>query len=227
MRQNNHLEQVAQALYISWFIDFEPFGGSIPDGWTTQTLDNLCSLVVKGITPKYVTQSEYRVINQKCIRNHEIDMGLARFHMPKANINRWLNKGDLLINSTGTGTLGRAAQVAFEPVGITADSHITIVRAKSPDLVDYIGTWGIMHEHDFELMATGSTGQTDLPRERLKAMPVVVPDTKTLSDFSSQIASINTYREKNQRENQALASIRDSLLPRLMSGELDVSGIDL
>lgn len=72
--RNENLEQQAQALFKSWFVDFEPFGGVMPEDWNKCTLDSICSLISKGITPKYVDCSEQIVINQKCIRNHKIDL---------------------------------------------------------------------------------------------------------------------------------------------------------
>lgn len=53
-RINENLEQQAQAIFKSWFVDFEPFGGVIPEDWNKCTLDSICSLISKGVTPKYI-----------------------------------------------------------------------------------------------------------------------------------------------------------------------------
>lgn len=74
--------------------------------------------------------SEQIVLNQKCIRDHTIDISLARRHLPKKINEKWIKKGDLLINSTGTGTLGRVAQIWFDANNMTVDSHVTIVAQK-------------------------------------------------------------------------------------------------
>ena len=124
---NDNLEQQAVALFKSWFIDFSLFGGTVPENWEDTTLENITTLITRGIAPKYSDNSDQTVVNQKCIRNHTIDLSLARTHTPKAINEKWLKFGDLLINSTGDGTLGRVAQVWFAPKALTVDSHVTIV----------------------------------------------------------------------------------------------------
>lgn len=220
---NENLQQQAKTIYKSWFIEYMPYSGTTPKEWHNVILDNITSLVSRGIAPKYSDSSNQIVINQKCIRNHMIDLSLARTHTPKAINEKWLQFGDLLINSTGTGTLGRTAQVWFTPHNLTVDSHVTIVRPANEILIFYIGLWGILHENEIEALHTGSTGQTELPRERLKAMELILPDNDTLKRFNATIAPLARAIVSNQEENQRLAEIRDALLPKLMSGEIDIS----
>lgn len=224
---NENLEQQAQALFKAWFVDFEPFGGVMPDDWIECILDSMCSLIIKGITPKYNEHSAQLVINQKCVRNHQIDLSLARCHEPKKVNEKWLQYGDIVVNSTGTGTLGRAAQVLFTPNNMTVDSHVTIIRASKQEYIYYLGLWVTSHEHDFEMLQTGSTGQTDLPRERLKQMQIVLPSDSILSSFSKVIKPIADIRIQKQQENQRLSALRDTLLPKLMNGEIDVSAVQV
>mgnify|MGYP000317523855 CR=1 FL=1 len=224
---NENLEQQAQALFKAWFVDFEPFGGVMPDDWIECILDSMCSLIIKGITPKYNEHSAQLVINQKCVRNHQIDLSLARCHEPKKVNEKWLQYGDIVVNSTGTGTLGRAAQVLFTPNNMTVDSHVTIIRASKQEYIYYLGLWATSHEHDFEMLQTGSTGQTDLPRERLKQMQIVLPSDSILSSFSKVIKPIADIRIQKQQENQRLSALRDTLLPKLMNGEIDVSAVQV
>ena len=226
-RINENLEQQAQAIFKSWFVDFEPFGGVIPEDWNKCTLDSICSLISKGVTPKYIDCSEQIVINQKCIRNHKIDLTFARYHIPKKINEKWLKHGDILINSTGTGTLGRAAQVLFAPKNLTVDSHVTIVRAKKTNYQYYLGVWAISHECTFEKMQTGSTSQTDLPRELLKQMEILLPSDEILNNYSSIIKPIFDMMVANQQEINRLAELRDTLLPKLMNGEIDVSKVKI
>lgn len=222
---NDNLEQQAQAIFKSWFVDFEPFEGIAPKEWRSATLEEITELVSRGIAPKYSDDSAQTVINQKCIRNHMIDLTLARKHTPKTINEKWLQYGDLLINSTGTGTLGRTAQVWFNPKNLTVDSHVTIVRPAKENLIFYIGLWGISHEKEIESLHTGSTGQTELPRERVKAIELLLPDNETLDRFNAIIAPMAAAIVSNQKENQSLAELRDALLPKLMYGEIDVADI--
>lgn len=224
---NDNLQQQAAAIFRSWFVDYAPFGGTAPNEWKNVTLEEITALVSRGITPKYADDADQIVINQKCIRNHMIDLSLARSHKPKVINDKWLRFGDLLINSTGDGTLGRVAQVWFQPHNLTVDSHVTIVRPAAENTIFYIGLWGIQHEKEIESLHTGSTGQTELPRDRVKALELLLPDKETLDRFNALIAPMAADIISNQEENNRLASIRDALLPKLMSGKIDVSGIQL
>lgn len=224
---NDNLQQQAVTLFKSWFVDFSLFGGTVPENWEDTTLENITTLITRGIAPKYSDNSDQTVVNQKCIRNHTIDLSLARTHTPKAINEKWLKFGDLLINSTGDGTLGRVAQVWFAPKALTVDSHVTIVRPAREELIFYIGLWGILHEKEIESLHIGSTGQTELPRDRVKKLKLLLPDNISLSRFNSIIAPMASTIISNQEENQKLASLRDTLLPKLMSGEIDVSSIQL
>ena len=203
---NDNLQQQAAAIFRSWFVDYVPFGGTVPDEWKNVTLEDITTLVSRGITPKYADDTGQIVINQKCIRNHMIELSFARSHRPKVINNKWLQFGDLLINSTGDGTLGRAAQVWFQPHNLTVDSHVTIVRPAAENMIFYIGLWGTQHEKEIELL---------------------LPDKETLERFNALIAPMAAAIVSNQEENNRLASIRDALLPKLMSGKIDVSAIQL
>lgn len=226
-RINKNLLEQALAIYKDWFCDYALSDGILPENWKITTIDAISSLVTRGIAPKYDDSSDQIVLNQKCIRDHTIDISLSRRHLPKKINEKWISKGDLLINSTGTGTLGRVAQVWFEANNMTVDSHVTIVRPKDPILQSYIGFWGLSHESEIEAQHTGSTGQTELPRDRVKAMELPLPDEDTLSKFNELVIPMTSTVISNQEENARLSQLRDALLPKLMSGELDVSGINI
>ena len=224
---NDNLMQQAVAIFKSWFVEYSPFDGIAPEEWKTVNLEKITALICRGIAPKYSDNSNQTVINQKCIRDHMIDLSQARTHTPKVINEKWLRFGDLLINSTGDGTLGRTAQVWFQPQNITVDSHVTIVRPAKENLIFYIGLWGILHEREIECLHTGSTGQTELPKERVKALELHLPDNGTLDRFNTLIAPMAAAIISKQNENNKLATLRDALLPKLMSGEIDVSAVQL
>lgn len=226
-RLNDNLMQQAVTIFKSWFVEYSPFDGIEPKEWETVNLEKITSLISRGIAPKYSDNSDQIVINQKCIRNHMIDLSQARTHTPKVINEKWLRFGDLLINSTGDGTLGRAAQVWFQPQNITVDSHVTVVRPAKENLIFYIGLWGVLHEKEIESLHTGSTGQTELPKERVKALELHLPDNGTLDRFNTLIAPMAAAIVSKQNENNKLATLRDALLPKLMSGEIDVSAVQL
>ena len=83
------------------------------------------------------------------------------------------------------------------------------------------------NQSEIESLHTGSTGQTELPKERVKALELHLPDNGTLDRFSTLIAPMAAAIVSKQNENNKLATLRDALLPKLMSGEIDVSAVQL
>lgn len=231
---NENLEQQAQALFKSWFVDFEPFKdqpfveselGLIPQGWGVTALDNLCSFISRGLTPKYNENTEELILGQTCVRNNIVTLNNARKHVPKVKNEKWVQQWDTLINSTGVGSLGRVGIVYFKMENVAIDSHITVVRAKSHLFSHYIGRNLLSRQLEIENMAVGSTGQTELPRDRVKSLPIFLPSDKALKQFNDINEPMALQMYRNIEENKRLAELRDTLLPRLMSGEITLNDI--
>ena len=184
-------------------------------------------MVCRGITPKYNQNSDETVLGQTCVRNNLVLLENGRLHSPKKVTEKWLQKYDLLINSTGVGSLGRTAQIWFEPTKLVVDSHVTIVRCKDEKHALYLGFWAFEHEKYIESLHTGSTGQTELPRDHVKIIRLVLPSDEALEGFNKMSEPSVRLIAANQEESKRLATLRDDLLPKLMSGEIDVSKIDL
>ncbi|MBQ6750191.1 MAG: restriction endonuclease subunit S [Bacteroidaceae bacterium] len=234
-RINVNLEQQAQALFKSWFVDFEPFKdgefveselGRIPKGWRVGTLDELCSFISRGLTPKYDETSEELILGQTCVRNNIVTLNNARKHRPKTKNDKWVQQWDVLLNSTGIGSLGRVGIVYFNMDNVAIDSHITVVRTSCPLYRHYVGRNLLSRQLEIENMAVGSTGQTELPRDRVKAMPIVIPSHEAMDKFNAIIEPTAISMYSNIIESRRLSTLRDTLLPRLMSGELHVKDIE-
>ena len=115
---------------------------AIPEKWTWVHLEQLCSYIQRGKSPKYSEIKQYPVIAQKCNQWDGLHMELALFIDPATigsyTQERFLQNNDVLINSTGTGTLGRVGlyNTVLNPYDIAvADSHVTVVRANHEQLV--------------------------------------------------------------------------------------------
>jgi type I restriction enzyme S subunit len=231
-RINENLEQQAQALFKSWFVDFEPFKdqpfveselGMIPQCWKVGCLDDLCSFISRGLTPKYDETSDELILGQTCVRNNIVTLNNARRHRPKSKTEKWVQQWDVLLNSTGIGSLGRVGVVYFKMDNVAIDSHITVVRTSKPLYKHYVGRNLLSRQLEIENMAVGSTGQTELPRDRVKALPIIIPSGDVLGKFNDIIEPIALQMYRNIDESRRLAELRDTLLPRLMSGELHVN----
>lgn len=141
--------------------------------WKTARLGEVCQLIKRGISPKYTESDGISVINQKCIRDHRINFNLARKHdisKKKVNPERLVKFADVLVNSTGTGTLGRVAQfLSTDKEPITVDTHVTIVRPIEgvfhPAFFGYVM---IFIEEQIIAGGEGASGQTELPRAKLE-----------------------------------------------------------
>jgi len=242
-KQNCTLEAIAQALFKRWFVEFEfpdengrPYKsssgamqpselGEIPVGWEVKLLSDVTTYLGRGITPVYVQEGGVTVLNQRCIRDGWINNEPARRHDVEARKieGRELQSGDVLVNSTGMGTLGRVAQAVVVDGAVVVDSHITVVRADPRHVSpEYLGVCLRLKEREIEHMAEGSTGQTELSRAKLGELPVVVPGDGVLRIFTEIVADLNKKRALNWSESLSLGLARDTLLPKLMSGELRV-----
>src|SRR5690606_33565644 len=110
-------------------------------------------------TPKYDDTAKGRVINQKCIREGRLSMEPARRQSKDVKPERLVRLGDVLINSTGAGTLGRVAQVRIPLADCTVDTHVTIARPLDDDSATYFGQALLSLEPVFAQMGKGSTNQ--------------------------------------------------------------------
>lgn len=217
-----HLKSCAKRLYREYERDE---GAGLPEGWRWTTIGEISEMVCRGVTPKYNDKSDELILGQTCIRNNLVLLENGRLHAPRKITEKWLKKYDLLINSTGVGSLGRTAQVWFDPSKLVVDSHVTIVRAVDPRYALYIGFWAFEHERYIESLHTGSTGQTELPRDHVKAIRLVLPSDAELEKFNAVARPAIELIVANQRESKRLAELRDTLLPKLMSGEIDASNV--
>ena len=276
---NQTLEQIAQTIFKSWFVDFEPVKakieakaagrdperaamcaingksepeldqlspeqyqqlaataalfpdalveselGMIPEGWGVKPLGEITSYLNRGISPKYTEAGGVLVLNQKCIRGNIIDASKARRHdVTQRKIGgRELSVGDVLVNSTGVGTLGRVAQLLDITETIIVDSHVTVVRAKSPLTWNYLGLELLRRQEEIEGLGEGSTGQTELNRGKLAGMMFTVPPVDVLKGFDEITIPLRKQFSKQLQQCETLSILRDTLLPKLLSGKMTI-----
>ena len=229
-----NLEAQAQALFKHWFVDFAPFKngrfveselGLIPEGWRVGRLEELCSFISRGLSPKYQLGTNELVLGQTCVRNNIVTLNNAREHLPKTNCNRYVRKWDILLNSTGIGSLGRVGIIYFDDKNVCFDSHLTVVRVENDIYRYYVGRNLLSRQNEIENMAVGSTGQTELPQKDVLVMPILIPNSDVLPEFNEIIKNIGNTLYKLIEENRRLATLRDTLLPKLMSGQIKVNDV--
>ena len=182
------------------------------------TLESLSLYINRGITPKYTEELErsITVINQKCIRDYKVSLAPSRLNdLSKRKITegKTLEKYDVLINSTGVGTLGRVAQFFGDSGTATVDSHVTIVRPNSLKIDPvYFGYLIKSKQYLIESFAEGSTGQTELARNSVKELEVeVVEGQHNQKKIGETLLSIDKKLEVNRQTNQTLEQMAKAL----------------
>ena len=223
------LEEVARLYYREWFVNFRfpkheltASLSGIPQGWHHKTIGELTSFLNRGIAPKYDDDAKGLVINQKCIRGGFLNLKPVRKQSKEVKSDRLLRVGDVLINSTGAGTLGRVAIVRSPLPDCTVDTHVTIARPANAAAVAYIGMALIELESTLSTMGVGSTNQLELSRADIATLPILEPPLGLLKEFQELVWPIIEQSEILGRINVILADVKQELLPRVMSGEFEV-----
>ena len=179
--------------------------------WIEKTLGEVTAFIAKGIVPKYTVEEDentIRVLNQKCNRNFEISYRESRIHSCEKKtvpVDKMLKVGDVLINSTGSGTAGRVAQMLEVPMPTTIDGHMILIRPSEELDPIYYGYAVKSAQSLIEGLAEGSTGQTEINRRRLQDEIIIrYPSDKLvqkrIGDFLASIdgkIKINTEINKN------------------------------
>ena len=226
-KQIKLLEEAAQRLYKEWFVDLRfpghettPIVDGVPEGWERMVLSEVTSVLKRGISPKYSDNGKYSVINQKCIRSSIMDISESRRqekeYVPTLN----LQDSDTVICSTGTGTLGRVGRVYGDYPNTTFDSHVTLVRAKeNPNYIYHV----VKSQQEYLMgMGRGSTNQQELYRDVIERLVVLCPSQDILLKADRVLNAIHCKIKAVYLQNNLLAESRDRLLPKLMSGEIEV-----
>ena len=200
--------------------------------WHSAPLGELISYIGKGVAPKYINDGldATMVLGQKCVRNQSLQYEQARFHnsAEKAvNPDKEVRKGDILINATGVGSAGRVAQVMADPSRqCITDGHVITLRAKDINPF-YLGYFVKSKQKTIELMAEGSTGQTEMNRQRLQSEIIVTfPESK---DLQKRIAEYGLAIDKkitvNNQLNDYLLELISSVFAHRFSSNVNTTDL--
>jgi len=204
--------------------------GEIPAHWKIVPLKRKAMYISRGNAPRYVDESEIRVLNQACIYWDGIHLANVKYQ-ETTDISQWkgvLRNGDVVINSTGTGTLGRAA--IFEESGpFIADAHVTIVRLKesqkTPRYLRYLLEMPVYQGYIQTTLVSGSTNQIELSHEGLASMAVIVPPSTEMNVITlfldRETAKIDALVEKKEQLIELLQEKRTALISHAVTKGLD------
>ena len=163
----------------------------------------------KGITPKYIKHSPVIVLNQKCIRDNRIDFSFAQYADDQkiTSHSKYIQKGDILVNSTGAGTAGRCAFVSHIPEGyrLIADSHVLLLRCGSYEEAKCLSYTLYSFEKTLMSFMTGSSGQSELDKVILLNIKTKMPtDLNIQKGICSILSNIDSKIELNKEINDNL-----------------------
>lgn len=193
-------------MFKSWFVDFEPFGGKMPDDWKVGKLGDIAE----------ITSGKRPLAKQNNI-NDEFCIPLIGASCVMGYTNSLLYSNRILI----TGRVGTHGVVQrFNEPCWPSDNTLVILSKY------YEYCYQILKTINYTAMNRGST-QPLITQTDLKNTEIVVPTNKILTDYEKDIGALMNLYESNQRENTRLAQLRDTLLPKLMSGEIDVSKVNI
>jgi len=230
---NADLEEMAQAIFKNWFVDFEPFKdgkfvdselGMIPEGWKVGRLDEIAD-VVGGSTPskakpEYYTQKGIAWLTPKDLSNHpavytsrgEIDITEEGYNSTSTKL---MPKGTILFTSRAP--IGYIS-IAQNDI-CTNQGFKSLVPKKAGTCFLYCFLKYVTPE--IENKSTGSTFK-EASGALMKSLQVIMPEQKVFEDFEEIVCPLFARIESLEKENSRLSLLRDTLLPRLMSGELEV-----
>lgn len=221
---NNNLEQQAQALFKSWFVDFEPFGGTMPKDWKVGNLldiaDYLNGLAMQKFRPAE-NDKGLPVLKIKELRQGFCDSNseLCSLNVKNEYI---VNDGDVIFSWSGS------LLVDFWCGGKCGlNQHLFKVTSKNFDKWFYFLWTKHYLEHFAFIAADKATTMGHIKREELEKAKVIIPSSECYQKMKQIMTPIYDLLISNRVENTRLATLRDTLLPKLMSGEIDVDKVSL
>lgn len=227
---NDNLQQQLRAIFMERFTN-NPALESIQQ----VPLSELCSVVTKGTTPTtlgkpFVDRGINFLKAESILDNHSLDKGKfahideETHDMLKRSV---IYAGDIVF--TIAGTLGRFALIDSDILPANTNQAVAIIRADkgkiSPEYLYtcFIGNW----HNDYYSKRVQQAVQANLSLTTIKSLPIPVLTQDEMVSYMAIISPIIRMLKQNEMENERLAALRDTLLPRLMSGEVDVSNIDI
>jgi len=224
------LEKIARSIYRDWFVNFGHWGGECPSGIAKGELNDLVSRIGTGLNPRknfilghgenyYVTIKNMSdntvVLDDKCAKVD--DEAIARI-----NRRSDLRAGDLLFS--GIGTIGRVALIQETPRNWNTSESVFNLRPANDVPSEYL--YCVLTADDVQAYAKShalGVAQQGIRMADLKTCPVLVPSREILEKFASIVGPYLNLQYSLRQSVRNLARQRDRLLPRLLSGKLDVS----
>lgn len=218
---NENLELQAQAIFKSWFVDFEPFGGVMPEDWRTGSLSEICGYSKDKVNIEDLTlETYYSTENMQPNRQGAVQATT----LPTIKQTTACKKGDVLISNIRP--YFKKIIYCFADCGCSTDVLCFVPNKSEYSTFLYCALYS---DKFFDYMVAGSKG-TKMPRgdkQQIMMYPICIPSTEYVEQFSKIVAPMLEIVYTNRLEANDLAILRDTLLPKLMNGEIDVSEVKI
>ncbi|HFE7524625.1 TPA: restriction endonuclease subunit S [Salmonella enterica subsp. enterica serovar Newport] len=208
---NHHLEQMAKAIFKSWFVDFEPFCGVMPSDWQETELGDVVMLSAGGDKPAICSP----IPTDECLVP-VFSNGIDNFGLYGYTDRSKISEECVTVSARGTIGFVCLRQEPFVPI-------VRLVTA-IPDKDFITAKYLYLYLNSIHIVGVGTT-QQQLTVPDFKKYRILVPSLKTVRDFTNTVEPIFDSILHKRAENFRLAETRDVLLPRLMSGELSVADL--
>ena len=237
-RRNDNLEQQAQALFKAWFVDFEPFKdgkfvnselGRIPEGWKILCADEIYNINIGKTPPRKesVWFSETEDANIKWISISDLaNCGTfvgssSEYLTPQA-----INKFNIIVVPSDTVLLSfklTIGRIAIAKCSLTTNEAIARFYLPNPTYREF--TYLTLKNYDYSKLGSTSSIATAVNSKIIKNMKILFPNTKDIEKFHNTVKPIFDTIKSKSDEIDRLCELRDTLLPRLMSGKLSINTI--
>ena len=212
-RINDNLHQQAATLFKALFVDLTPFDGTMPPNWTISTLGDATEMGAGGDKPKESSPVKTPLCPYPIYSNGINDYGLYGYtNDPKIKVES--------VTVSARGTIGY--------VCLRHTPYVPIVRLVTliPDTKVLSAKYLYLYLRQLHITGTGTT-QQQLTVPDFRKTEIIIPDKNTMDSFTETVTPLFEQIWANEDENTKLAEVRDALLPKLMSGEIDVSAVHL
>ena len=226
---NKNLEQQAQAIFKSWFLDYKPFNGVRPIDWINGTIDDLAKEVVCGKTPstkvKEYYGSDVPFIKIPDMHGNTYVVTTEQYLSNYGAASQ--AKKTLPPNSICVSCIGTAGLVTLVASKSQTNQQINAIVPKDKYSPFYI--YLLMQTLSEVINKLGQSGSTivNLNKTQFKKIKAIIPSITDMKTFDAIVSPLFALILENQKENIRLSSLRNTLLPKLMSGEIDVSNLNL
>ncbi len=213
-KQLNYLKELNKSLFTTMFGDIK----TNDKNWKLFEIKEISNIITRGKTPKYALSSNIFVINQACIYWDKLKYENVKFHIEDESL-LFLKNKDVLINSTGTGTLGRMniiQNIIHEK--FTIDSHVMLIRLKAEKTLPLYFINIFMNEkYQKDLLlkcVNGSTNQIELSKEKFSKFKIPVPPIELQNKFAERIEKIEKLKFEIEKSIETAQNLYDSLISK-------------